>query len=259
MNGTSKAEDIEQPLRLRIQGATDVGRVRENNEDAFGYDAERGILVLADGVGGQAGGEVASRLAVEWSLEQLAELHDQQGGQWSPSQDLSADLSEQVIVCNARLYTESLSRPGCFGMSTTLVLGFVHARRLFYCHLGDSRLYRLRQGDLQQLTQDHTLAQELENTYGAGAGDMAPSNIITRAMGAGLECKPDCASSDLKQGDLFLFCSDGLSNYMTLADLRDSLSTEAGLEELAGQLIEEANWRGGRDNITVILMRVEEA
>jgi protein phosphatase len=144
-------------------------------------------------------------------------------------------------------------------MSTTLVLGVIHANQLFYCHLGDSRLYRLRQGSLQQLTQDHTLAQELENTYGAGTGDMTPSNIITRALGAALECNPDCASSDLQKGDLFLFCSDGLSNHLGLADLRGSLSADTNLEELAQQLIDEANWCGGRDNISVILLRIRES
>lgn len=256
MNGTSTATTSVQPLRLTIHGATDVGRVRQNNEDAIGYDAERGILVLADGVGGQAGGEIASRLTVEWCLQQLAELLD--GDSQIVTQDFSTELREQVVVCNARLFSESQLQPGCYGMSTTLVLAVVRENRLYHCHLGDSRLYRLRDGQLQQLTQDHTLVQELENAYGAGAGDMAPSNIITRAMGAALECKPDCGSSDLHDGDLFLLCSDGLSNYMTLADLRNSLSAEPDLQALSSQLIEEANWRGGRDNISVLLLKISE-
>jgi protein phosphatase len=248
-----------QGLRMEVHGATHVGRVRQNNEDAFGFDAERGILVLADGVGGQAGGEVASQLAVDWCQQQVRSLLDAQNQSPAESRDFSEQLRDEVIVCNARIYSESQTRPGCYGMSTTLVLGVIHANQLFYCHLGDSRLYRLRQGSLQQLTQDHTLAQELENTYGAGAGDMTPSNIITRALGAALECNPDCASSDLQKDDLFLFCSDGLSNHLGLADLRGSLSAGTDLEALAQQLIDEANWCGGRDNISVILLRIRES
>jgi protein phosphatase len=248
---------------VQIHGATDIGQVRQHNEDAIGFDADQGILVLADGVGGQAGGEVASQLAVDGCLERVAALLDQLRNTATqtdsaefPAQ-LLAHLGDHLQVCNALIFSESLSRPGCQGMSTTLVLAVLYGGHLFYCHLGDSRLYRLRQGVLEQLTRDHSLVQEMEEAFGAGHGALVPANIITRAMGASIDCNPDCAFTDVKDADLFLLCSDGLSNYLDHIDLQGSLSPTQPLVEQVNQLIAEANRRGGRDNISAILARVE--
>lgn len=267
MNGYSGSMTSMPGFPVQIHGATDIGQVRQQNEDAIGFDADQGILVLADGVGGQAGGEVASQLAVEGCLERVASLlrqlreTDTQSGPFQVSEHFLAEfatlLSDHLQVCNAHIYSESLSRSGCQGMSTTLVLGVFCEGHLFYCHLGDSRLYRLRQGVLEQLTQDHSLVQEMEDAFGAGSGALVPSNIITRAMGASLDCSPDCAFSDLQRGDLFLLCSDGLTNHLEDADLLALLSSAQPLSTQVDQLIAEANMRGGRDNISVILARVE--
>jgi len=249
---------------LEMAGLTDTGRMREHNEDAISFDADLGFAILADGMGGYNAGEVASGIAVEEVARALREaiagtpLHAEETGTvWPQSHRILRQAIEQA---NASVHATSLRDARFAGMGTTLVAGVFYDNRLLLAHVGDSRCYRWRAGQTTQLTRDHSLVQEQID-----AGLLAPEeaqaseykNLVTRAIGVEAGVLVELQEYQVQTGDLFLFCSDGLSDMLDAATISEILSDNTqGLMNVACSLIEHANEAGGLDNISVLLVRV---
>ncbi len=244
-------------LPRELAWRSDRGLVRRCNEDAVAVDGERGLVAIADGVGGAAGGEVASALAVDSVLGWLRRAVESAGGGAEPE----ALLDGAVRWANGEVCRVGRESSGLRGMATTLVVGMFLPSRLVYAHVGDSRLYRCRQGRLEPLTRDHSLVQEAVDRGRFGTLEEArragiPGNIITRVVGAPDLGGPDTATTPLEPGDLYLFCTDGLTKMLDDGDLEALLSVSVPLEGLADELVRIACERGGDDNVTVALVRI---
>jgi len=258
---------MEPPVKLASVARTDVGRKRQINEDAFFRDDERGFYVVADGVGGHNKGEIASREAVEqlrmWvfgAARDLDRLFDRvRVGDTECVWDVRRLLESGVKSACYMVFGMAEQDPDKKGMSTTLSALLVRGGFAFAAHVGDSRVYRIRSGKVLQLTEDHTLInykvkhgmmtrQEAEKTTG--------KNVITRAVGHKDYVQVDTADIDAALGDRFLLCSDGLHGYFqTDKDVSD-LCTDGDLEECAEAAVATANQRGGKDNITALVIEV---
>lgn len=244
-------------MKLDVAMRTDVGIVREQNEDTVGGDPEAGLLILADGMGGANAGEVASSLAVEMLMSQLASV-----GLGSGPSIGSEDLLNAVQGVNQAIIELSQQVPEYQGMGTTLVVGLFNENKLLYAHVGDSRLYRLRSGTLDQMTKDHTLIQEMVNFGDFASIEQAlmagvPTNILSRAIGSEDVVDVDLSETEIETGDLYLFCSDGLTGMVTDDEIQSILeSVDSDLKKQADELIDFACRMGGVDNISVILVRV---
>jgi protein phosphatase len=267
-------------------GLTDPGRVRPNNQDHFLIaglakslwvlhsslsqpglqqgDEEGHLLVVADGVGGNQGGERASRLTVR-ALEQfvLSRLRWFGPLRGPEGEALVEAFQEAVGEAQRALLAEAARHPGCRGMATTLTLAYAYGRELFVAHVGDSRCYLLRDGALQCLTQDHTLTQAMVRRgllSPAEAAHHPHRHVITNWVG-GTEADPclETRKVGLEPDDLLLLCSDGLTAMVPDEAIREILLGEPDLPEACARLVAEANERGGRDNITVVLARFEPA
>lgn len=250
-------------VRLEAAALTHAGRVRRHNEDSLFVDAAAGIAVLADGMGGHNAGEVASRMAVE---RLAADVPPPATPVSSPAREAEHLLAERMAAANHALIEAARADAGCAGMGTTLVAALWHGQGVSYAHVGDSRLYRLRAGAFDRLTRDHSIVQEqLER------GELSPEdarhaphrNVLTRAVGADAVLRPDIRSEPVEPDDVYLFCSDGLTDMLSDADIRELLLPlaagphETGAMAAAAQaLITRANERGGLDNISVIVVRV---
>jgi serine/threonine protein phosphatase PrpC len=252
---------------MRIASGTDPGMVREHNEDSIGTWAELGLVVLADGMGGYNAGEVASGMATSsvaagiaqtWTAEELGKLN--RADAISLSQVL---LAEQVRNTNAAIYAAAESNPECEGMGTTLVACLFHLDFVTVAHVGDSRLYCLRDGSLRQVTDDHSLLQE-QIAAGLLTKETAHlsnnKNFVTRAVGVAPEEEAEIHTYEMQSGDLYLLCSDGLHGMVSDEDIQMTLlALGANLDLAARQLIQAANDAGGRDNVSVILVRIGDA
>ena len=250
-------------LSLQIVNGTDKGRVRKLNEDCVGIDENRGLFVLADGMGGHKAGEVASAMAVEILLEGLATIQDNvKKSELQKERFILDQLKSLIIHCNQEIYTVGQSDDNTQGMGATVVAGMLYEDALFYVHVGDSRLYRYRDEKLHQLTEDHTLLQEvIRQSDALDEFDLEaaiPSNIVTRALGAGPDVDPDCFFTMLDTEDLYLSCSDGLSDRLSDEIIRKTIESSDQLQPLLSKLILLANEAGGEDNISVVLMKVGE-
>lgn len=235
----------------KMAGLTDRGRVREVNEDAIAWDAEAGWAVLADGMGGHQAGEVASTLAVEIIAD---------GIKGADGAHRATVLERAVKQANITIFQQSDDQPRYFAMGTTVVAVDLDADRLLCAHVGDSRLYRLRDGELQQLTRDHSLVQELVDEGMINpeqARTSAQRNVITRALGLEPTVEVEMHEEQTRTGDSYLLCSDGLSNMLRHEEIAALLAVDALPEAVAG-LVEAANENGGEDNISVIVIRVWE-
>ncbi len=248
-------------FKLEYAWRTDRGRVRVRNEDAVTVHADLRLVVVADGVGGASAGEVASQLAADTIRERFKR---QDLPRTDP--DKARLLAEAAVEeANRAVWRLAQSKTECVGMGTTVVLGFAGAEWLAYANVGDSRLYRLRDRSLEQLSHDHSFIQDvvdqgffrtLDDARRYGIGD----NILTRALGAGPAVRVSSGVSDLRTGDLYLFCTDGLTGLVPLEWLRQVLiaAADGPLGPAAEALVHLANERGGTDNITLALMRVGE-
>ena len=231
--------------------ATDCGRKRLSNEDAFGYSVEHGVYVVCDGMGGAAAGEVASSLAVE---EMMRLLTARDG-----VQPLLDDAEAAVASANAAIYSRAQQSQSLSGMGTTLVALVAEGRRGFLLNIGDSRGYRLRAARLDQITLDHSLVEEqvrMGRMNRAEAERSPYKNVITRALGTQVFVTPDIFEIETEPGDLFLLCSDGLTRELADAEIQLLLDLDLPLPELCARLVEAANQAGGHDNITCLLVRV---
>jgi len=249
---------------LEIVTQSNPGMVRTNNEDSVMANPLRGFAVLADGMGGYNAGEVASGMATallgteldKAFLEREPSSKDASGKSWA-----HVKVEAEMARVNAAIYQAAQSQPQYAGMGTTLVVGVFHDNRVTVGHIGDSRLYRMRGEDFQQITRDHSLLQEQID-----AGIITPEqarhsqnkNLVTRAVGIDPEVAAEIHDHEVLPGDVYLFCSDGLNDMVEDDEIGMTLGAlSANLELCAMQLIEMACDNGGRDNVSVILVKVK--
>jgi protein phosphatase len=235
-------------LRLRVGAATDVGQVRDHNEDGYLVDDDLGLIAVADGMGGHRGGEVASAAALEALRVAFV---------------AGAPVEEAVVVANDAVHDQSVADPNLRGMGTTLTAGaFDDEGHVVLGHVGDSRAYLLRDGELDRVTTDHSLVEELIQ-----AGELTPEeaerdprrSMITRALGLEPGVTVDVIELDLLDGDRLLLCSDGLTTMIGEPDITACLTDEPDPATAAVGLVDAANAAGGVDNITVIVIDVVDA
>jgi protein phosphatase len=241
------------PLIMTSSAArTDRGVVRHRNEDAFVADTELDLYVVADGMGGYAGGDIASKLAVDAVHKHLAAPEEEEVSEEPDYPRRGAQMKAAVLHANTVIYERARLQRDLEGMGTTLLAALFAPRkqRVYIGHVGDSRAYRLRDGVLQLLTTDHTLA---------GRGVTGPlATNIRRAVGIGPSVKVDVIIDTPQPNDTYLFCSDGLSKMVNENSIRKIVASEKDLDHAAEALVAAANKAGGRDNTTVIVVRVEE-
>jgi len=251
-------------VALTAYGLTDVGRKRKHNEDAYLLDAERGLFVVADGMGGHAAGEVASRLTVESIQEFIAGTEDDHDNTWpfGYNNRYSVDgnrLSTAVERANEKVMRAVVNRPELKGMGTTVVAALFDEKRATLVHVGDSRAYLYRDAELRRLTDDHSWVQEQVNA-GILSEEEARShplkNVVTRALGGGAHVAVDLIEIPVGDGDRFLLCSDGLTGMVSDEEITEALASARSLEQIVRGLIDLANERGGVDNITAITVEV---
>jgi serine/threonine protein phosphatase PrpC len=254
-----------------IQGSarTDTGKLRPKNEDAFGYFPELALYVVGDGMGGHAGGESASALTVETMRLSLQET---QAEDFTPVTDpegrcfgVERRLLIAVQQANSRVLEMSRQDPSLAGMGTTVAAVLLEEREglASVCHVGDSRVYRIRAGRIEQLTEDHSLAQQLfrDGKISAQEAKTSPHrHVLTQALGVSPVVQPTVRVEELRKGDVFIICSDGVHGVVEEEEILNVLVREgSALQKACDALIDLANARGGRDNSTVIILRYDNA
>jgi protein phosphatase len=247
--------------KIAIHGRTDAGRYRDHNEDNIGYDEDIALAVLADGMGGHRSGEIASAMTVSTVIEYTTKNIDTvKTGEIDKDTGYSAHsrlICDAINEANNNVFQASRSNGQYRGMGTTVVVLIFYDNRMTVAHVGDSRLYRLRENRLEQLTRDHSLTQELLDR-GFYTPEQARSsvnkNMITRAIGIDEEVQIDIHEDDALPGDIYLLCSDGV-NDMISDDLISSILTDNknDLERSTDDIIDNANQSGGKDNISALL------
>ncbi len=245
---------------------TDVGRVREHNEDALGTNRDTGLLVLADGMGGYNAGEVASGIAVKTVLELVSERCSREvRNDLEPESGMMRQtvvLRDAVARANKIIHQTAKSQPQCEGMGTTIVACLFFDNRVSIAHVGDARLYRQRNNKLEQITLDHSLLQELVDRgfYSPEEAQRSTNrNYVTRALGVEPLVDVEIQEADVKPDDVYLLCSDGLPDMVDDDDIHLTISTfSANLETVAKQLVQLSNDQGGKDNISIILAHIRE-
>ncbi len=252
-------------LTLQVAGVSDLGCVRQNNEDNFGYDGRYGIYVVCDGMGGAAAGEVASKMAVDTVLTYFREADNL--GHYPPVGEPVAGVSERanalgyaIRLANEAVFQSAAEHAAQSGMGSTIVAVFAHKRFVSIGHVGDSRIYLVRNGEIQQLTQDHSLVMEqvrrgfitLEQ---ARTSDV--QNVILRALGSEESVQVDLDELIAMPGDVLLLCSDGLTRHVEDPQILELISAAPDVRSAASALIEAARAGGGSDNITALLLRFE--
>lgn len=242
-------------MELTVAARSDVGMIRSGNEDSFYAHAskESGLFVVADGMGGHAAGEVASEMAVQIvsrELQSLVELH---------SDEARTRVAESIRFANRAIYDRTIAESDKQGMGTTASLLLMSGSRYLIGQVGDSRIYVLRDGALKQITKDHSYVQEQVDA-GFLTAEQARyhpySNVITRCVGAGEEVEPDTYTGEVKAGDVYLVASDGLTGMVDDRRIQQLLLSRAKAGRVVDALIAEANYRGGLDNITAIVVQV---
>lgn len=252
--------------KLRVVGLTDTGKVREHNEDTIAADADIGLLVLADGMGGYNAGEVASGIAVKTIVNLVREQVEREdmvaGGDAGLSRP-AIILKDAIQRANKIIYQTARTQPQCEGMGTTVVAALFFDNKVTIAHVGDSRLYRQRGDRFEQVTMDHSLLQELVDRgfYSPEEAQRAANkNYVTRALGVEPAVEVEVQEIPVSKGEVFVLCSDGLSDMVEDEDIHLTISTfGANLDTVAKQLIQLANDNGGRDNVSVVMAYVIDA
>ena len=248
---------------LEFASASDPGLKRSNNEDSAITDTEIGLALVADGMGGYKAGEVASAIAAKVVLDDLRAARNRHQfrrmeGDEAESREISV-LRAAIESANRHIFETARRAPQCRGMGTTIVAALFSADKVTIGHVGDSRIYRLRAGELNQVTSDHSLMQELidKGFYSAAEAEATtPKNLVTRALGIEESVTVDLQEMTTSPDDVFLLCSDGLTDMVSDAEIRGTLEKHGGqLERATRALVELANAGGGKDNISVVLAR----
>lgn len=254
-------------MNIVAAGLSDVGQQREHNEDSFCILPEYDLFIVADGMGGHRAGDVASKMATH-TIASFFQATSKEDATWPFHFDPHLSVEENrlitgIKVANKRIYEASTRNREVHGMGTTVV-GALFAKereRMYVAHVGDSRAYRIRKGEITQLTRDHSLL----NDYLLVMPDMTqeqrdelPTNVITRALGMQDSVVVDLIPEQPQAGDVYLLCSDGLSGMITDDRIRELVIAADELEGAARALVETANENGGEDNVTVVLLRVTE-
>lgn len=252
-------------VRVKACGLSDVGLTRAHNEDYFEIDPQHRLYVVADGMGGHSHGEVAAQIAVSAIRDFIAKTADRDTT-WPFGMDARLERHSNLLKMAVRMAHDhvlrAISKDGSlYGMGTTVVGLLLSGGTAAVAHVGDSRAYRLRDGRLEQLTQDHTWVNE-QVVAGFLSKEQARShplkNVVTRALGGESDVLVDLREVQVRPGDLYLLCSDGLTGMLSDADIRDRLASGKSLHEICRALINDSNARGGIDNVTVVLLAIEE-
>lgn len=247
-------------MNYQFSAQTDRGRVRANNEDAVDFDPASGLAVLADGMGGYKAGEVASAMATGHIKTELARWL-QASGEPGNLRHIRQAAQSSVANANTLILDSARANPEHAGMGTTLVVAIFCGSHLILGHVGDSRCYRLRDGVLLQLTRDHSVLQEQIDAgllTPAQAALSSDRNLVTRALGVENAAKLELNDFPVQDGDLYLLCSDGLTDMVQDTGIAAALRQRATLDQTARDLVQMANQNGGRDNIAVVLVRAKE-
>jgi serine/threonine protein phosphatase PrpC len=238
-------------------GRSDIGLVRENNEDVWESLADHHFYILADGMGGHLAGEVAARETVDGLSQLVRKSFKTPNGS---IEDYARLIHELIQKVNGDVYQKSRSDTDLRGMGTTLCCTYFHENGVVFAHVGDSRIYRLHQNKLEQLTRDHSLVTEmidLGELSERNVDGVNYKNIITRAIGTCSHVEVSIGISEFEENDLFMMCSDGLSDLLSSKMIEDILKDSDNLQQTVDQLIDAAIEHGGNDNVTAVLMRVE--
>jgi serine/threonine protein phosphatase PrpC len=256
----------EMNLVIQAAGKTDIGLVRTNNEDNFGFDLRRGIFVVCDGMGGAAAGEVASKIAVDTVLEYVGNDSGQAespilGRKFEGVSEYAGSLGNAIQLANQAIQEAAAQNPSRSGMGSTIVAVCVHGMFFSIANVGDSRIYLARGGSIQQLTSDHSLVMEqvrrgLMTVEEAEKSEM--QNVIVRVLGSEESVEPDLEDHEFTAGDVLLLCSDGMSRYVKEQKMLEVMSDVRSLDEACDELIEAAKSGGSDDNITCLLVRASE-
>jgi serine/threonine protein phosphatase PrpC len=241
-------------MMLRAAASTDVGLRRKINEDRYGLAPDLGLYLVADGMGGHTAGQVASELAADAALQAIRALE-------GASASLAEKLRYAVASANRAIYTTARQRPELAGMGTTLVCLLAGEGRAALAHVGDSRAYLVRADRIRQLTDDHSIVGELlrRNEISEDAAREHPHrHVLTRALGVRKAVEPDLAELTPQPGDIFVLCSDGLTNHVEDHEIAKTVAKESDMQEACERLIDLANGRGGEDNTTIIAVRCEK-
>lgn len=250
-------------LRIEVAGETNVGMKRTHNEDNFSIIEESGLYIVADGMGGHASGEIASKMAVDAVREFFALTANDPERTWPYKMDRSKGYEENRLItgiklANLRIFESAQRDPRQRGMGTTIAALFAVENGVYLAHVGDSRVYRMREQKLEQLTEDHSLLNDYIKMKRLSAEEIANfphKNVIVRALGMKDTVKVDTRLEQPRAGDIYLLCSDGLSGPVADLEMLDMLLTPGDLKAAASRLIAKANENGGPDNITVVLAR----
>jgi protein phosphatase len=250
-------------MKIRYAAKTDVGMKRTHNEDYFSLIEDEQLFIVADGMGGHASGEVASKMAAETIGEFYQRTKDEEAT-WPYKMDRSLSYVENRLVCGVKLANLRIFETACRdirykGMGTTIVAGMVAGDKIYIGHVGDSRAYRVRNGSIEQLTRDHSLLED----YKEAKPDMTEDeernfphkNVITRALGMRETVQVDIRAHQVEDGDTFVFCSDGLSGMVPDDQVKDIVANAKSLERAVAELVDAANRAGGTDNITTLVLQ----
>lgn len=251
-------------MKIRYAAKTDVGMKRTHNEDYFSLIEDEQLFLVADGMGGHASGEVASKMAAETISEFYQRTREDEDVTWPYKMDRSLSYVENRLVCaiklaNLRIFETSCRDIRYKGMGTTIVSTLVVGDKVYVGHVGDSRVYRIREGAIAQLTRDHSLLED----YKEAKPDMTEEeernfphkNVITRALGMRETVQVDIRAHQIKSGDVYLLCSDGLSGMCTDDQIQNITSNAKSLERAVAELVDAANRNGGTDNVTTLMLQ----
>jgi protein phosphatase len=252
-------------LRVRFAGETDVGRKRTHNEDRFYLPDDERFAIVADGMGGHASGEVAAQIAVDSVVEFFKATNEEPALTWPFKVDRANRqhtnrLVTAVKLANLRVFEAAQRETELHGMGTTLVSLFFLDDQVIIGHVGDSRAYRVRDADIAQITEDHSLLNDylkMKRLTPTEAASFSQKNVIVRALGMKESVQVDIFFEAPRLGDIYVLCSDGLSGMIGDEDIRDIARAEPDLDKACEKLIAAANAHGGLDNITVVLARIE--
>lgn len=246
------------PLKIESYSLSDVGLVRPHNEDFWGLIEGENFFALADGMGGHASGEVAAEMAVTEVCDLMREVFADPAAQDRGVEDIADLLSSVIMQANELIFEKGCSSEELHGMGTTLCCLYLHEEGVVHAHVGDSRIYRMRKGQLSLLTQDHSLLREMLDTgelQESEAEEFVYRNILTKAVGTDPKVTPSVHVDPLVENDLYLLCSDGLTDLLSKDEIEEIVDRYENLEKCGKSLVAAALEKGGHDNTTVVLVR----